>query len=275
MSNKHHLPACAVICVLVACNCFGVVFRQYDFPELVSEAPVIAVGEITLSDGRPVFSVREVLKGHLSLRRLSIDVAPLGDMPAVQFTNAENVLLFLDEPGSDGSAKLFGCGDQGKWPRAPAASGFPPVLNRASAAEISGVVRDLVRVNEIEGAEAKSKEIRAWMKSSDKVRQLLAIQYVSDDLLWPRDKRSGSISVSPHERRGILDRFVADLSQLAGSDEVSIRRDAIRALRFAPVDLVRPVLEKAASDTNESVRAAVREVLTEKPNGSKNPSGTD
>lgn len=276
MFTKYHVHAWVVVCVLAACNCWGVVLCLYHFPEIVSESPVIAAGEITLVNGKPIFSVREVLKGRMSLKKLIVDVSPLGDLPAVQFTTAEKVVLFLDEPSADGSARLFGGGDQGKWPRTPTSSGaFPDILNQASIDEIIGVVRGLVRINERDGPETKSKDIREWLKSSDKIKQLLAIQYLSDDLLWPRDKRSGKIVASAHDRLDVLYSFVDDLSRLAQSDEVSIRRDAVRALRFAPIERVRPVLEKAISDSDESVRAAARAAMTRVPNENMGKTGAD
>ena len=265
MLAERFSPILAVICVWTASNCSGAIFRQYDLPELVCESPLIASGQIALSNGVPILSVGEILKGRTSFTRLNILSTSLGDMPAVSFTNKENVLLFLDEPRADGSTILFGGGDQGKWPRGPDSGGFSPVLSRASSEEIVCAVRDLVRINEMEGAESKSEKILEWLTTSDKIKQLLAIQYLSDDLLWPRDQHSGKISASANERRKTIDHFIGNLSQLAQSDEVSIRRDAIRALRFAPPDLVMPVIEKAGSDTNESVRSAVREVLTSMP----------
>lgn len=263
MKHRQCLVRTMVLCGFYAVSCHAAMVRQYDFPELVERSPLIVTGDIAVTNATPILAVRSVLKGTVAQKELIIETMSLGDMPPVQFTNGETVVLFLQEAKADGKASLFGYGDQGKWPRLPTSGGFPVMLGRVSTEGTIQMIQQLLAISKLEGNNERLLSLGKWLQSSDKAKQLVALQYVSDGFLWsPSDQKSARSPVNLQDRQDVQRRLLPHISQLVDSEEPSIRRELIRVFRFAPREMAKPFLEKGRLDKDNSVREAVTEVQT-------------
>ena len=235
--------------------------KQHDFVELVVEAPVIACGVMILQEGNSLLEVKEVLKGTCP-QELEIRVSSWPGMRLPSFQTGEEVTLFLDSVDAQGSAALFGYGDQGKWPRSSDDTTYPGILAVARHDEVDSLVTAIIGVNSLTETDARFRELESWFESSNEKLALLALEYVlgphawNDSPLTPETSHEVAASRFIHLRRA----SIAALP-LTNNESVAIRVLATRLIRYAPPDLALPALIKQITDSNPRIRWATQTVL--------------
>ncbi len=89
--------------------------KVYSLPELVEKADAIVVVKMSVAGNVHRATVLRSLKGDAS-SEFTVRSAGLPGEDRVSFTDGETALLFTQKE-ENGSRKLLGYSDQGKWPK--------------------------------------------------------------------------------------------------------------------------------------------------------------
>lgn len=238
------------------------IIHTYTFAGLVNNAPVIALGSISVNnDTTAAFSVQMVFKGDIKQKNLVIDTKGYD----VILTHTKRAIVFFNQPTPEGRIKLFADDDQCIWPRTPKSSNlFLPTLKRIDIDAVTSMTVSLIMIDKSNNIETKLKMIREWLNSSNKAMQTVAVEYLYEEQMWPRKPGTNTISATYDERVNALDSCTDDLLRVVNEkkNEEHTRAIAIRSLKYASLEKIRPLLEKARNDENEYVREAAYQALS-------------
>jgi hypothetical protein len=287
MTIKTLLRICVFVSLTLSSSKSFASIVWHTLPQLVHDSPTIVTGNITIQDQRIILNIEKTLKGQ-EHRQLRILYHHWFDVPDPQFKNGENVLLFLYIPDpnkerlmfpntpnpKEGEMYLFGLGDQAKWPRVypekvdrhKPPRHYPKLQDNASLRDIEDVVERLLEIENAPNLDEKVKLCTEYIRSSNRLLQLTALQYAMWGHLWapppgePRGRIPKEISRKRFNIRRNLSGEVLSLS-LVDSNEPSIRAESIRFLRYASPSQAMPNLIRRITDEDRLVRSVTSTVL--------------
>jgi hypothetical protein len=151
--------------------------RTYTFAELVTEADAIVVARMSGGDGSWRATVVRTLKGQATGTFAVESWADL-ERERARFTDGETAVLFL-EGEADGRRRLFGYGDQGKWPRTTGAWPFA-AAHVAPLQKVEAGVVALRSIHQLTAPDQQASRVRRLLRSRDRFEQAYALEYVED-----------------------------------------------------------------------------------------------
>jgi hypothetical protein len=245
-------------------------YRWWSLPDMVHRAPVVAKGDVLLRDGVITLEVKQTLKGP-DKERLTVGFHHAFDVSDPEFKDGEMAILFLEDADANGISLLYGPGDNAKWPRTypdPPVKHvyyhhFPHAQDIATLEDIQRVVQELLAIENAVDPNEKLKLCAKYIQSGDALLQLTSMEYARLGYLWPTgNEPSTEIAYRTARRRfSILRGLAAKAQCLVDSSDPSVREEAIRLLRYAPLAEAMPRLIDKITDADRSVGATALGVL--------------
>ena len=121
--------------------------KYFTLKELADTADAIVVATMASEDGESLAEIQRTIKGTVGEESVKVWMDFEWMHNAVEFTDGERVVLFLNPADPDGRRKLRGSDDQGKWPKTQANWRYT-VAYTSSLERVEAVVAELVRVRD-------------------------------------------------------------------------------------------------------------------------------